>query len=159
MGSTPITAELLHDLARHQVWADQEHWKVLHQNNTLLEDSEIRKRLNHMVTAMRMLTALARGETPDPAAMKEIETAGELQTSLEKANAELTEALKALDLQKMIPLPRGPRGPWEAPAGVLLLQAITHSQHHRGQNASRMRQLGATPPMTNYVVWYALGQP
>jgi uncharacterized damage-inducible protein DinB len=41
----------------------------------------------------------------------------------------------------------------------LLLQAITHSQHHRGQNASRMRQLGATPPMTDFVIWYALGRP
>jgi uncharacterized damage-inducible protein DinB len=34
-----------------------------------------------------------------------------------------------------------------------------HSQHHRGQNAARMRQLGITPPMTDFVVWYALGQP
>jgi uncharacterized damage-inducible protein DinB len=59
----------------------------------------------------------------------------------------------------MIALPRGPQGPWEAPAGVLLLQAITRSQHHRGQNASRMRQLGAIPPMTDFVIWYALGRP
>jgi uncharacterized damage-inducible protein DinB len=71
----------------------------------------------------------------------------------------LLEALHTIDLQKMIALPRGPKGPWEAPAGVLLLQAITHSQHHRGQNASRMRQLGATPPMTDFVIWYALGRP
>jgi uncharacterized damage-inducible protein DinB len=54
---------------------------------------------------------------------------------------------------------RGPKGPFEVPAGVLLLQALTHSQHHRGQNVSRMRQLGATPPMTDFVIWYALGRP
>jgi uncharacterized damage-inducible protein DinB len=159
MGSTPISAELLRDLARHQTWADSEHWKALHANSALLEDLDIRKRLNHMVMALRMLTALARGETPDPSRMKDVEPPGQLETALGKANAELFEALNTVDLEKMIALPRGPRGPWEAPAGVLLLQAITHSQHHRGQNASRIRQLGATPPMTDFVVWYALGRP
>jgi len=39
---------------------------------------------------------------------------------------------------------------------VLLLQALTHSQHHRGQNASRMRELGVTPPMTDFIIWYAI---
>jgi uncharacterized damage-inducible protein DinB len=159
MGSKAITAELLEDLARHQAWADAAHWKALHESSTLLEDLEIRKRVNHMVMALRMLTGLARGETPDPSGMKDIEGADELEAALGKANAELIETLKKIDLQKMIRLPRGPQGPWEAPAGVLLLQAITHSQHHRGQNASRMRQLGATPPMTDFVLWYANGQP
>ena len=159
MGSKAIDAELLQDLARHQAWADTAHWKALHENSTLLEDLEIRKRLNHMVMALQMLTALARGETPDPSGMKDIERTDQLEAALGKANAELIEGLNSIDLQKMIPLPRGPRGPWEAPAGVLLLQAIMHSQHHRGQNALRMRQLDATPPMTDFVVWYALGQP
>ena len=159
MAPTPITAELLHDLARHQAWADTEHWKALHANTTLLDDTEIRKRLNHMLMALRLLTGLARGEAVDPSGWKDIEPADELETALQEANAKLSEALNRVDLQKMIALPRGPRGPWEAPAGVLLLQAITHSQHHRGQNASRMRQLGTTPPMTDFVIWYALGRP
>src|SRR3974390_469663 len=159
MGSTAITAELLNDLARHQVWADNLHWKALHENGALLEDTEIRKRLNHMVMALRMLTALAKGETPGPTGMKDIEHADQLEAALGKATEDLISALDTIDLQKMIALPRGPKGPWEAPAGVLLLQAILHSQHHRGQNAARMRQLGASPPMTDYVIWYALGQP
>jgi uncharacterized damage-inducible protein DinB len=154
-----MDAELLRDLARHQAWADSEHWKALHANSALLEDAEIRKRLNHMVMALRMLTALSRGETPDPSGMKDIEPADQLEAALGNANRELMEALSTVDLQKMIALPRGPKGPWEAPAGVLLLQAITHSQHHRGQNASRMGQLGATAPMTDFVVWYAFGRP
>jgi uncharacterized damage-inducible protein DinB len=159
MGSKAINAVLLHDLARHQAWADTAHWKALHENRTLLEDIEIRKRLNHTVMAIRWLTALAQGETPDPSRMKDIEPADQLEAAMAKAHAELVAAINAIDLQKMIALPRGPQGPWEAPAAVLLLQAITHSQHHRGQNAARMRQLGATPPMTDFVVWYALGQP
>ncbi|HUI57577.1 MAG TPA: DinB family protein [Bryobacteraceae bacterium] len=147
------------DLARYQVWADGEHWKVLHANATLLEDSEIRKRLNHMLMAYEMLQALARGETLDTAGMKDRESVEELEAAMGKAHERMAETLGSADLEKMIALPRGPKGPFEAPAGILLLQALMHSHHHRGQNASRMRQLGVTPPMTDFVLWYALGQP
>ncbi len=159
MGSTATNAELLQDLARHQSWADAAHWKALHENSTLLEDAEIQKRLNHMLSALRMLTTLARGETPDPTAMAATEPIDQLEAAMGKANTGIVETINSVDLGKMISLPRGPKGPWEAPAGVLLLQAITHGQHHRGQNASRMRQLGVTPPMTDFVIWYALGRP
>jgi uncharacterized damage-inducible protein DinB len=153
-----MNREMLVDLARHQAWADTAHWKALRENAALLEDVEIRKRLNHMVMALKRLTALARGETPD-AAIKEIDSIDELEAAMQNAQAEMNAALSSADLAKMISLPRGPNGPFEAPAGVLLLQALTHSQHHRGQNAARMRQLGATPPMTDFVIWYALGRP
>jgi uncharacterized damage-inducible protein DinB len=159
MAPSAINAELLQDLARHQAWADTLHWKAIHENSILLEDSEIRKRLNHILMAVRMLTTLAQGETPDTSGMKDIEPVAELEAALGKANVGLIQALETIDLQRIIALPRGPQGPWETPAGVLLLQAIMHSQHHRGQNASRMRQLGATPPMTDFVIWYALGRP
>jgi uncharacterized damage-inducible protein DinB len=154
-----MQVELLIDLARHQAWADSAHWKTLRENPALLEDAEIRTRLNHMVMAQKMLTTLARGETPDATGMKEVESIDELESAMRKAHADLAASLGSTDLDKMIALPRGPSGPFEAPAGVLLLQALTHSQHHRGQNASRMRQLGATPPMTDFVIWYALRRP
>ncbi|MGO9257217.1 MAG: DinB family protein [Bryobacteraceae bacterium] len=154
-----MDAELLLDLARHQAWADAAHWKALRENGALSEDAEIRKRLNHMAMALNWLTMLARGETPDTTATKEVDSIDELEAAMGKAQADLVAALGSTDLDKTITLPRGPNGPWEAPAGVLLLQALTHSQHHRGQNASRMRQLGATPPMTDFIIWYALGRP
>ena len=154
-----MDAELLKELALHQAWADAVHWKALREHGAALEDPEIRKRLNHMVMATRMLTGLARGESPDPSAMKDIEAADQLEAALTEANAALLGAIETLDLEKVVALPRGPKGPWEAPAGVLLLQAIMHGQHHRGQNASRMRQLGGAPPLTDYVIWCAFGRP
>jgi uncharacterized damage-inducible protein DinB len=150
---------LLKDLAQHQIWADAKHWELLRGNALLLEDEQIRKKLNHMVMASEMLQALARGETPDVAAMKDRESADELESAMASANERLAAALDTVDLEKTIALPRGPKGPFEAPAGVLLLQAVMHGQHHRGQNASRMRELGATPPMTDFVLWFALGRP
>ena len=154
-----MDAELLNDLARHQAWADAQHWKTLHANPALLEDAEIRQRLNHILMACRMLTKLARGEAVDPAAMKNVESLEEIETAMGQANEGLAAALGSVDTEKIIPLPRGPKGPFEAPAGVILLQALMHGHHHRGQNASRMRALGVTPPMTDFIFWYALGRP
>ena len=82
-----MNAELLRDLARHQAWADSAHWKALRQNSALLEDSEIRKRLNHMVSALAMLTLLSHGGTPDFSGSKDIENADQLEAALGKANA------------------------------------------------------------------------
>ena len=154
-----MNAEILLDMARHQAWADAAHWKILRETPALREDAEIRKRLNHMSMALNWLTTLARGQTPDIAGTKEIDSLDELEVSMGKSHEDLAATLASADLDKMIALPRGPKGPFEAPAGVLLLQALMHSQHHRGQNASRMRQLGTAPPMTDFVIWYALGRP
>jgi uncharacterized damage-inducible protein DinB len=112
-----------------------------------------------MVMAYEMLQALARSGAPNVAEMKDRDSIEELETAMGRAHEGLTDTLGSTDLEKMVHLPRGPRGPFEAPAGVLLLQALTHSQHHRGQNASRMRELGVTPPMTDFVIWYAVGRP
>ncbi len=154
-----MDADTLRDLARHSVWADAEHWKTLHSNPSLLEDAEIRKRLNHMVQASQRLTTMARGGAADLSAMKDRESVEELEAAMKQAHEELAAALESGDLSAMVKLPRGPKGPFEAPAGVLLLQAITHSLHHRAQNASRMRALGVTPPMTDFVLWHAVGRP
>jgi uncharacterized damage-inducible protein DinB len=34
-----------------------------------------------------------------------------------------------------------------------------HSHHHRGQNATRLRELGGVPPSTDLIVWYWKGKP
>jgi len=154
-----MNTEFLTDLARHQEWADAAHWKTFHENAALWTDAEIHTRLNHMLGAQKMLATLASGKIPDAATMKQVEAMDELEASMRKAQADFAAALATSDLEKTISLPRGPKGPFEAPAAVIFLQALMHSLHHRGQNASRMRQLSITPPMTDYIIWYALGRP
>ena len=49
--------------------------------------------------------------------------------------------------------------PLELSVGRALTQAAMHSHYHRGQNATRLRELGGEPPMTDLIVWYWRGQP
>jgi len=152
-----MDAEILKDLARHQMWADAEHWKALRANEALMGDEQIRTRLKHMTMTSEMLQKLAHGEAP--ATIKDRDSMEEIETAMLKANESLAQAVATLDLDRICHLPRGPKGPFEAPTGVLLLQVMMHGQHHRAQNASRMHELGAKPPMTDFVLWYALGKP
>ena len=94
-----------------------------------------------------------------PATVKDRDSMAEIEAAMGKANEGLLEAANSLDLDRMCALPRGPKGPFEAPAGVLLLQILLHGQHHRAQNASRLRELGVEPPMTDFILCYALGKP
>ena len=146
-------------LAKYQSWADSEHWKAIHAHRPLSEDAEVRKRLGHIRWAYLSLQALSRGEAPSPAGAADRESLEALEGAMKSSHEQMVTTLTSADLEKPVSLPRGPRGPFEAPAGVLLMQALLHSQHHRGQNAARMRELGITPPMTDFVVWYALGRP
>lgn len=54
--------------------------------------------------------------------------------------------------------------PWFTPPVKLsrrhaLTQAAMHSHYHRGQNATRLRELGGVPPMTYFIIWLRKGQP
>jgi uncharacterized damage-inducible protein DinB len=40
-----------------------------------------------------------------------------------------------------------------------LMQAAMHSHYHRGQNATRLRELGGVPPGTDFIVWLRDVQP
>ena len=97
-----MDSELLKHLARHQAWADAEHWKTLRGNAALLEDADIRKRLNHMTMASEMLAALARGEAPNFAGMKERESMDEVESAMRTSNESLAATVGSADLDKMI---------------------------------------------------------
>ena len=40
-----------------------------------------------------------------------------------------------------------------------LTQCAMHSHYHRGQNATRLRELGAEPPFTDLIMWFWKSRP
>jgi uncharacterized damage-inducible protein DinB len=50
------------------------------------------------------------------------------------------------------------REPAPITLGETLLQVVNHSTYHRGQINSRLRELGGTPPMTDFIAWVGLGK-
>ena len=73
--------------------------------------------------------------------------------------AAFLEGITAARLAECIPVPWFKDPPLELSVGRALTQAAMHSHYHRGQNATRLRELGGEPPMTDLIVWYWRGQP
>ena len=40
-----------------------------------------------------------------------------------------------------------------------ILQVALHSTYHRGQVNTRLRELGAEPPLTDFIAWIWMGRP
>jgi uncharacterized damage-inducible protein DinB len=49
--------------------------------------------------------------------------------------------------------------PVETTLSETIHQVASHSMHHRGQVARRLRELGEVPPFTDYIVWLWMGRP
>jgi uncharacterized damage-inducible protein DinB len=42
---------------------------------------------------------------------------------------------------------------WQYPLGLMMQHVVNHSSYHRGQVAAALRQLGTTPPATDFLVF------
>jgi uncharacterized damage-inducible protein DinB len=154
--------EILFDLYGHQAWADAEHWRALEAQPGALEDSEIRDRLYHYHLTQRAFLFVVRGDTLTFPELKDFQDMTTLkryaQTSHEEAHDFLTKA-SATDLEGQVVIPWFKDPPISITVAQALTQAAMHSQYHRGQNATRLRELGGTPPPTDLIVWYWKGRP
>jgi len=152
----------LKDLYGHQAWADAEHWHAFAAIPAALEDDVIRKRLEHILQCERAFLCLARGEEiavktvadfPDMEAMRQ-----DYRRYHEEAAAFLDTATEAR-LGELLSIPWLKDPPARITVAEGLVQAAMHSHYHRAQNASRLRELGGSPPLTDLILWHWKGRP
>ena len=153
----------LHELYAHQEWADAEHWRAFEAHPPALKDKALYERLHHIhlvqhgffwITGPRTSAFEYKkaGQYPDPADLKRYAQQGlaDLNDRLRTATPEALEEIVEI--------------PWFQPKlkisrRLALMQAAMHSHYHRGQNATRFRELGGVPPTTDFIVWLQKGQP
>ena len=153
----------LDELYAHQEWADAEHWRAFEALPAALADKAIRERLLHIHLVQHgfsWVTAPQRWEFAF-SKIEDFPSMADLKKYAQHGLKELGERLKETDQQRMEELIEVP---WFKPALKIsvrqaLTQAAMHSHYHRGQNATRLRELGGTPPTTDFIVWLRDGQP
>jgi uncharacterized damage-inducible protein DinB len=156
--------ETLTDLYRHQAWADAELWRACEAHPQALADKALWERLHHIHLVQRFFLAVARGD--DVFAMKitkpeDYATPVDLKVHAQTYHTEVTAFLGSADdaaLQRTIQIPWFKDPPLAIPVEQALLQAALHSHYHRAQNATRLRELGGVPPLTDYIVWLWKGK-
>jgi uncharacterized damage-inducible protein DinB len=153
----------LDELYSHQEWADAEHWRALEGHAAALADKAIRERLHHIhqVQAAFLWVVGPRTEQFVITKVEDYPDIGDLKVFARKYHADMAAELGGMDdvaLEETIEVP------WFQPAAKIsvrqaLTQAAMHSHYHRGQNATRLRELGGVPPGTDFIEWLRKGQP
>src|SRR5256885_14259111 len=153
----------LDELYAHQEWADAVHWRALEAHECALADRVIRERLLHihLVQAAFLWVMGPRTEQFAITKIEDYPEMADLKAFSRKGHAEFATLLRGIGearLQEEVEIP------WFRPTLKIsvrhaLMQAAMHSHYHRGQNATRLRELGGVPPSTDFIVWLREGQP
>ena len=152
----------LDELYGHQEWADAEHWRALEAHAPALADKAIRERLHHIHLVQSAFLWVVGPRTAQFAISKaeDYPNMADLKAFARRVHAELAAMLRAVDDA----LAETTEVPWFQPPLKIslrhaLMQAAMHSHYHRGQNATRLRELGGVPPAIDFIVWVRNGQP
>jgi uncharacterized damage-inducible protein DinB len=155
---------LIPDLLDHQAWADAEHWRAMNAYPPAQDDPALRNRLHHLHLVQRAFTwAVENRRTPFEGSKPEdfprfaelMAFARDAHAGMDRIRAGLTEGR----LIEKVAIPWFKDPPLTLTVGEALAQCAMHSQWHRGQNATRLRELGGSPPTVDLIVWYWKGRP
>jgi uncharacterized damage-inducible protein DinB len=147
--------DLLADLYHYQSWADSQILAAVKQYPGAASDPEILKALHHIVGVQRFFLSQIRHTPFDiqhemqvPSAFEELEKLfADTHAQIDAFTAEIP------TLDFAVVLDRPPLDKMRPTIRTALVQVVLHSQHHRGQVASRLRALGAVPPTVDYILW------
>jgi uncharacterized damage-inducible protein DinB len=156
-------SSFLDELYAHQAWADAEHWQAFEAHPLALDDKAIRERLLHIHQVQHAFLWVTGPPTSgfvfkkleDFPSMADLKEYGQL--GLEEMN-ELLKKTGQDRLEEVVEVPWF-RPPVRISVRQAMTQAAMHSHYHRGQNATRLRELGGVPPMTDFIAWLRDGKP
>ena len=146
---------LLIDLYRHQQWADAEHWRAIQAHPGAVDDPAIRERLHHIHHVQHAFLGVVTNSGFDPFNPPAFEQAGGLKAwarEYHDAVIPLIGNLAAVEVERAVTIPWFENPPLTISVDEALTQCALHSHYHRGQNATRLRELGGTPPLTDFIV-------
>lgn len=163
-----VHRDTITDLYRHMEWADAAVWAAVLASEQGPADTKLRALLYHLHIVQRAFLRAWRGEEPNAAFPEFTEAAALLAWGRSYYN-EAEGLLATLDddaLAAPWPMPwaelvaqRLGRTPETTTLGETALQVALHSQYHRGQINARLREVGGTPPLVDYIAWVWLGRP
>ena len=155
--------EYINELFAHQRWADAEQWRAFEAHPAALADKALLDRLLHihLVQHAFLWVVSPRASQFEFKKLEDFPIASEMKKYAQQGHAEFEDLLKSVStesLEEIIEVP------WFQPPAKIsrrhaLTQAAMHSHYHRGQNATRLRELGGVPPTTDFIVWLKNGKP
>jgi len=153
----------LDELYAHQEWADAEHWRAFEAHPAALADKAIRERLLHIHLVQHAFLWVTGPEKAEFGFKKleDFPSMADLKKYAQQGLKDMNELLKRTEQARMEEVIEVPwfNPPVKISVRQALTQAAMHSHYHRGQNATRFRELGGVPPTTDFIVWLRDGKP
>lgn len=156
------------DLTSHMEWADAHTWRSIRDLPAAQTDARLLYLLHHMHIVQVVYLQAWRG---DPMAVTEVASYPDVTSLLEWATPYYPMARAFAESVDDSRLEQVVEFPWAnmirekfgtvAPATLAesAWQVFSHTTYHRGQVATRVREIGGEPPLVDFLAWVWRGRP
>lgn len=159
--------DLLRQLYSHMEWADASVWSEILGTAGAREDRWLRDKLLHIHDTQQAFLSLWTGRPrATPEDVDSLAAVCEWARSYYAATRRFLDATSAETLAGPVSDVFGDRMKQHfgdrrgnITLGVTAFHVAAHTTHHRGQVMTRLRELGGTPPLVDYVIWVWSGSP
>jgi uncharacterized damage-inducible protein DinB len=161
--------DVLRDLYRHMEWADAAVWRAALAHPPAARDARLRNLILHLHTVQRAFLLVWTQEEltfPDDGQFPDIGSIREWTYPVYARATRFLDSVTAAALERPVVMPwaaqlatRLGRTPDDPTLAETIFQVTSHSTYHRGQVNARLRELGAEPPLVDFIAWVWFGRP
>jgi uncharacterized damage-inducible protein DinB len=145
----------LRDLMAHAEWANAVFFHAWGKSPAR-EHEEIRRRVDHIVGVQAGFLAILRGDNLEWKPGAPPGSWADLRARAEASHVGLRDFAAGLGpetLSRTVRIPWFPDPPCVVTAGDAMVQVALHTQHHRGQCMTRLKDFGGEPKNVDWIIW------
>ncbi len=145
----------LRDLMEHAAWANAVFFHAWGQSPARGHE-ELRRRVAHLVGVQRGFLSVFRGEAPGGPPGGPPPSFEDLKTRAETCHAGLHDFIASLHpeaLARTVQIPWFQDPPCIITVAEAMVQVAMHTQHHRGQCMTRLKDFGGEPKNVDWIIW------
>ena len=148
----------LRDLLAHAEWANAVFFHIWGKSPAR-DHEELRRRVDHILLVQQGFLRVLAGEPPVWPSDGPPPSFEELHARAQLSHADLRGYVAALEPQGpealafKVRIPWFPDPPCEITTAEALVQVALHTQHHRGQCMTRLKDFGGEPKNVDWIIW------
>jgi uncharacterized damage-inducible protein DinB len=145
----------LRDLLAHAEWANAVFFHAW-EKSPARDHEEMRRRVDHIVGVQNGFLSILRGEPPGFPPDGPPPSFEDLKSRAVASHAALRDFGSTLDttsLARIVRIPWFPDPPCMITVAEALVQVAMHTQHHRGQCMTRLKDFGGEPKNVDWIIW------
>jgi uncharacterized damage-inducible protein DinB len=145
----------LRDLMAYIDWANAVFFQAW-EKSPARDHEEMRQRVAHIIGVQQGFLSVLRGEPPGGPPGGPPPSFADLKARAATCHAGLRDLLATLEpdaIARTVRIPWFPDPPCVITVAEAVVQAAMHTQHHRGQCMTRLKDFGGEPKNVDWIIW------